>query len=78
MIGPLSDLRIAESYIQERFFDDLPGSTNRRPGSPILCPGASRKTKNAGHSAQNDALIASRPGWHSDSLITPRDLNLTS
>ncbi len=37
-------------YIQERFLDDLPGSASRRPGSPLLCPGASRKTKNAGHS----------------------------
>src|SRR6185437_883883 len=33
---------------------DLPGSTNRRPGSPILCPGASRNIKDAGHSARND------------------------
>src|SRR6185437_13718065 len=33
---------------------DLPGSTNRRPGSPILCPGASRNIKDAGQSARND------------------------
>ena len=36
--------------------DDLPGSTNRRSGSPLLCPGASRKTKSAGHSARNDSV----------------------
>jgi phosphatidylglycerol---prolipoprotein diacylglyceryl transferase len=33
---------------------DLPGSTSRRPGSPVLPPGASRKNEAAGRSAQDD------------------------
>jgi hypothetical protein len=40
---------------------DLPGSTNRRPGSPSLCPGASRKTKSSGHSARNDTECVRPP-----------------
>lgn len=40
---------------------NLPGSTNRRPGSPVLCPGASRKSKGTGHSAQDDD-VAIRSG----------------
>jgi len=40
---------------------NLPGSTNRRPGSPILYPGASRKTKGAGHFARNDGVNRKAP-----------------
>ena len=41
----------AAGQSEERFLDDLPGSTNRRPGSLTLRPGASRKRKGAGLSA---------------------------
>src|SRR5690242_2722832 len=33
------------AYIQERFLDDLPGSTSRRPGSPSWCPALRAKAK---------------------------------
>src|SRR5690242_15996845 len=57
---------------------NLPGSTNRRPGSPVLCPGASRKGKNAGHSARNDsrgAQACSAGGGAAPSMFAAHDVS---
>src|SRR5579862_5626880 len=50
---------------------ELRNRTSKR-GSSTACPGVSRKTKSAGHSAQNDALLAPRRTTPRPAPTTPK------
>jgi hypothetical protein len=66
--------RRGTTEIEERFLDDLPGSTNRRPWSPTLRPGASRKGKDARLKSEAAATQAtSKARDASLGMTAPRD-----